>query len=106
MFSRFSEPSIELLTCSAEPSSGPSVDMSPGVASVDAARELRRDHVLVAMARDRPADELLVGQRAVELRGVEEVDAELERALDRRDRLVFVGRAVERRHSHAAEAER
>ena len=32
MPSRVSEPSIELRTCSAEPSSGPSVDMSPGVA--------------------------------------------------------------------------
>ena len=50
---------------------------------VHPARELGRDHVLVAAALDRAADELLVGQGPVELRGVEEVDPELERALDR-----------------------
>ncbi len=56
----------------------------PGRRLVHPPRELGRDHVLVAMALDRPADELLVGQRAVELRCVEEVDPQLERALNRR----------------------
>ena len=72
---------------------------------VHPAGELGRDHVLVAPALDRAADQLLVGQRAVQLRGVEEVDPELQRPLDRRDRLVLVGRAVEGRHAHASEPE-
>ena len=55
--------------------------------------------------RDRPADQLLVGERAVDVGGVEERDAELERAVDRRDRLVVVARAVELGHAHAAEAD-
>ena len=49
--------------------------------------ELRREHDLVAPARERAADELLVRERPVHVGGVEEVDAELERAMDRRDRL-------------------
>src|SRR5581483_10010170 len=73
---------------------------------VHAARELGRDHVLVAVALDRTADEHFVRQRAVELRRVEKVDAELPRAPDRRDGLVLVGRAVEGRHPHAAEPDR
>ena len=52
--------------------------------------ELRRQHDLVATTGDRAADELLVRARAVHVGGVEEVDAELERAMDRRDRLLFV----------------
>jgi hypothetical protein len=70
------------------------------------ARELRRDHVLVAVALDRAPDELLVRQRPVQLRRVEEVDPELQRAPDRRDRLAFVAGAVERRHPHAAQPQR
>jgi hypothetical protein len=67
--------------------------------------ELGRDHVLVAVALDRSPDELLVGHRTVQLRGVEEVDPELERPLDRGDRLALVGRPVERRLPHAHEPE-
>jgi hypothetical protein len=68
--------------------------------------ELRRDHELVALAGDRLADELLVGAAAVHLGGVQEIDAELERAVDRRRRLFLVGLAVEGGHAHAAEPER
>ena len=48
----------------------------------------------------------LVRARAVHVGRVEEVHAELERAVDRRDRLRLVGGAVELGHPHAAEAER
>ena len=68
--------------------------------------ELGGEDDLVAAAGDRPADQLLVGERAVHVGGVEEGDAELERAVDRRDRLGLVAGAVELRHAHAAEAER
>jgi len=71
----------------------------------DVAGELGRDHIVLAMPLDGVADEHLIGHRAVQLRGIEEVDADLERMADRRRRLVLVGRAVERRHSHAAQPE-
>jgi hypothetical protein len=76
-----------------------------GPRGVHPARELGRDHVLVAVALDRPPDEFLVAQRAIQLRGVEKVDPQLERALDRRDCLRFVGGPVESRHAHAAKPE-
>src|SRR5207249_10866313 len=60
---------------------------------------------LVAPAADPAPDELLVGVGAVHVGGVEEVDAEVERAVDGRDRFAVVVRAVELRHPHAAEAD-
>src|SRR6478736_5543073 len=60
----------------------------------------------VAPAGDGGADEPLVRERAVHVGGVEERDTEVERAVDRRDALPLVARAVELRHAHAAEAER
>ena len=66
-------------------------------AAVDAARrgvlgvaddpELGGQHHLVAPVGDRLADELLVGVRPVHVGGVEQRDPELERAVDRGDRL-------------------
>ena len=69
--------------------------------------ELRREDDLVAAAGDRAADELLVRVRAVDLRRVDEGDAELDRAVDRADRLRVVAArtCVERGHAHAAEPE-
>ena len=55
--------------------------------------------------RDGAPHENLVGVRAVDVGGVQEVDAELERAVDGGDRLVVVAGAVELGHAHAAEAE-
>ena len=59
----------------------------------------------VAAAADRAPDELLVGVRTVDVGGVEEVDAEVERAMDRRDRFGVVAAGVEVAHPHAAEAD-
>jgi hypothetical protein len=42
---------------------------------------------------------------AIEVAGVEEGDAGIERGVDRRDALLPVGRAVHARHAHAAEAD-
>ena len=67
--------------------------------------ELRREDDLFAAVADRLTDELLVRAAAVHVGRVEEVDPELESALDRRDRLALVGRSVELRHPHASEAE-
>ena len=49
--------------------------------------ELGGDHDLVAERRERLADQLLVGERAVDLGGVEEGDAALDGGADQRDRL-------------------
>src|SRR5262249_48641995 len=65
--------------------------------------ELRRDHIVVAPTGDRLADELLVRALAVDVGGVEKVDPELARAMDRRDGLLVVSRAVPRGHAHAAQ---
>jgi hypothetical protein len=76
------------------------------VGGVHAQVELRRDDVLVAAALDRATDQQLVRQGAVDLRRVEEVDAEPESAMDRLDGLVLVSRAVESGHPHATEPDR
>src|SRR6185437_16965162 len=59
---------------------------------------------LAPAVRDRPADEDLVVPGPVDVRGVEERYAFVERRADRGDGLVPVGRAVPFAHSHAAEA--
>ena len=56
-------------------------------------------------AGDGLADELLVGEGAVHVGGVEEADAEVEGPVDGVDALLLVRRAVELAHPHAAEAE-
>ena len=68
--------------------------------------ELGSEDDLVPPAHDRPADELLVGERTVHVGGVEEVDAEIEGAVNGRDRLRVIAARVEVGHPHAAEAER
>ena len=68
--------------------------------------ELGGEHHLVAATSDGATHELLVRERAVHVGRVEEVHAQLERSLDRRDRLRLVALAVELGHAHAAESER
>ncbi len=65
--------------------------------------ELRRDCDCVAPAIDGLPDELFVGERSVHVGGVEERDAEVERAVDRCGRLGVIPGAVEIAHAHAAE---
>jgi len=68
--------------------------------------ELRRDHDPVADGGESLADELFVGERAVDLGGVEEGDAAFDRRPDQRDHRLFVaGRAVAGAHRHAAESD-
>ena len=56
---------------------------------------------------ERPADEFLVGVRAVDLGGVDQGDAEVERAVDGADGfgVVGAGAGVRERHAHGAEAD-
>ena len=69
--------------------------------------ELRGEHDLVAAALQGPADELLVGVGAVDLGGVDEGDAEVERPVDGADGLGVVGASagVGGGHAHRAEAD-
>ena len=71
----------------------------------EADAELRGQHDLVAPAGERLAEQLLVRVRPVQLGRVEERAAELQRAVDRGDRLALVRGAVEGGHAHAAEAD-
>ena len=101
ILSRLSDPSATRLMCSGRlfsPSAFPS--------GVDVEAELGGDHHLVAEGREGLADELLVGERAVDLGGVEEGDAALDGRPDQRDPVPLVrGRAVAEAQAHAAEAE-
>jgi alcohol dehydrogenase class IV len=81
------------------------VDADPAAVLPALVAELRRQHDLVAAVGDRAADEQLVGERPVHVGGVQEVHAELDRAVDGGDRLVLVGAPVELGHAHAAEAD-
>ena len=85
---------------------GAAVDADPGAVGEPLVAELGGQLDLVAAAGDRPADELLVGERAVHVGGVEEGHAEVERSVDGGEAGRLVGAAVELRHAHAAEAER
>ena len=68
--------------------------------------ELDADLEIVAIAAgERFADQHLIVAHAVEIAGVEQGDAGIERGVDGGDALAAVGRAVEIRHAHAAEAD-
>ena len=67
--------------------------------------ELGGEEHLTASALDGTPDELLVGVRAVDVGGVEEVDAEVQRVADGRDRFRVVPSGIEIAHPHAAQAD-
>jgi hypothetical protein len=69
--------------------------------------ELGRHHDLVAAVLDRAADEFLVGERPVDLGGIDEGDAQVEGSVDGADGLgvVAAGAGVGGRHPHGAQAD-
>lgn len=67
--------------------------------------ELRGEDDVLPPARERLPQQLLVAPGTVDLGRVEDRDAEVERAMDRRDRLGLVGGAVGLAHPHAPEPE-
>src|SRR5207249_8726437 len=77
-----------------------------GAVLADDVPELRREDHLVAAVGDRASDELFVLPElgAVDVRRIEEGEAQVERPVDRGDRLLVVDLAVPGRHPHAAEA--
>jgi hypothetical protein len=68
-----------------------------GPAGVLHLAELRRQHDVIAPAGERLADQRLVVAPAVHVRGVDVVDAEVDRLVDERDRFRVVGGAVDSR---------
>ena len=64
---------------------GAAVD-ADDLSAVEPEAELGRDHQPVALAADRLGHQFLVGERAIDLRGVEERDAQIDRRVDGRDR--------------------
>ena len=75
------------------------------LAVLDAEAELRGEDHLVAPPLERPAQQLLVGVGAVDLRRVEEGAAELDGAVDGGDGFRLVRGAVRLAHAHAAKAD-
>ena len=78
----------------------------PALIPLEAEAELGREDDLVAPALQGAAQQLFVGERPVRLGGIEEGDAELERAVERSDGFAVVGHAVGLAHPHAAESQR
>ena len=87
-------------------SSGPAGDAGLRAVLVEGEPELGGDDDLVADRLQGLADELLVVEGAVDLGGVEEGDAAVDRGAQERDHLVAWWSWAERlAHAHAAEAE-
>ena len=81
---------------------GTAVDACDAALERDLEAELGGDQRAVAAAVERFGEQRLVGVRAVDLGGVEEIDAEVERTMDGRDALGLVGRTVDPGHAHEA----
>jgi hypothetical protein len=71
---------------------------------VEHGRELRRDHDFVAPTGERTAEDPFAVSGAIVVRGVEEVDAAVERVVDRADRLLVVDLAPAHRRLLAVRA--
>jgi len=68
----------------------------------DLPAELRGDDDLVAFSAKRSADQFFIDVRPIHLGRVEEVDPQLQRAIDRGQRFLLVRRAVRLAHPHAS----
>ena len=67
--------------------------------------KLRRNDHLLAVPFQRAAKQLFIRVWSVHIRGVEERDAELERAANSGERLFVIASAIKIRHPHATEAD-
>ena len=75
------------------------------LSAVPVVAELGREHDLLAATGDRLADQQLVGLRAIYVRGVDQVGAELQRTTHGGLTGLLLRRAVGDAHAHAAEAD-
>ena len=86
---------------------GPAVDAVSRAVGIDAEPELRRNHDMLAMRRQRLADELLVREWTISFSRVEHRHAAFDRRVDQSDGVVAGGGgAVGPRQSHAAVPDR
>src|ERR1019366_6544372 len=84
---------------------GLSVD-APGAIRSAHDSELGSDHHLAVPPANRAADQFLNLVGTIHVRRVQVIHAEIERAMNRRDRFLVVARTVEFRHPHASESDR
>ena len=83
------------------------VEDTDAAAGVGDDTELRGKDHLVPPVGQRPTDELLVRVGPVHLGGIDEGDTDVDRAVQRTDRLAFIGvrPGVQERHRHGAESD-
>src|ERR1043166_2547050 len=74
---------------------------SSHLAVFDLPSELRGDDDLVALPAQRASDQLFVLVRPVNFGRVEEIDPQLQRAIDGRQRLLLIRRPIRLAHPHA-----
>ncbi len=72
----------------------------------NAKAEFGRDNRLVPAALQRSPEQFLINKGAIHFGGIEEVEPEVESAMDGGDRLLFVSGPVGLAHAHAAESKR
>jgi hypothetical protein len=76
----------------------------PIVTAAQVEPELRRNDQLLAERRERIAHEFLVGERAIDLGGVEKRDAAIHGGVEQGGHFLFVlGRPIGKTHAHAAQ---
>src|ERR1700733_4473350 len=85
---------------------GTAVGRSEACASLDVPPKLRCEGDLIAPSNQRATQQILVRIGTIHLRGVEEGASELERSMERRNRLRLIRRAVGLAHAHTTEADR
>lgn len=99
------EPSQARLAGGADVIRAPAHALEGAVLAANVA-ELGGENHRVAAIADRTPDQLLVTAYPVHVGGVQKRHAEIDRALNGRDRLGFVGLPIEFGHAHATEAQR
>jgi hypothetical protein len=84
----------------------PSVVAVPAIGRIAQRTELDADKRAVALGSfQRLADQHFVMAHAVEVAGIEQIDAGIEGGVDGGDALRAIGRSIHARHAHAAEAQ-
>src|SRR5580698_4258527 len=82
---------------------GPSVDLASTIGMADDSEFGRDDHAIPNRPELAP-DQFLIVIRPIHVRGVEKIDSQFERTMERRNRFGIVARSVEFRHAHASES--
>src|SRR5687768_15548366 len=72
---------------------------------LDVPSELRGDDHALALTAQRAPEQLLIRERPVHLRRIEQRHTEIDGAMDRGDRLLLIRLAIRLAHAHATEAE-